>query len=71
MTYSQFAEELNCAHCGSVNRSEQWPSNGDEVPFYYQKEPGNYNIKLICPNCKKTWYVVWDENPGPIGEQGF
>lgn len=35
-------------------------------PFLLQEEPGNYTLKVTCPNYKKDWYVVWDNNPGPI-----
>jgi len=63
---SMFAGELRCIHCGNINKAKEWPLHGDMVPFYYQKEPGNYTLKLTCPHCKKEWYIVWDDNPGPI-----
>ena len=66
MHISQFASTLRCEHCGKSNKTNQWPTNGDSVPFYYQDEPGDYNLPVICPHCGKEWYVVWDKNPGAI-----
>ena len=63
---SQFAGDLKCQHCGKSQGAKEWPLSGDSVPFYYQKEPGNYSLKLTCPHCGKIWYVVWDNNPGTI-----
>lgn len=63
---SQFAGALKCQHCGKSQEAKEWPLSGDSVPFYYQKDPGKYSLKLICPHCDKTWYVVWDNNPGSI-----
>jgi len=40
--------------------------NGDATPFYFQDEPGRYTLKVSCPHCGKDWYVVWDDDPGPI-----
>jgi hypothetical protein len=45
---------------------KEWPVNGDHVPFYVQKEPGNYTLKVTCPHCVRVWYVVWDDYPRPI-----
>ena len=66
MHFSEFAGKLSCKHCGKAHGTNQWPVNGDMVPFYYQAEPGRYSLKVACPHCKKDWYVVWDANPGPI-----
>lgn len=66
MHMSQFAGELRCQHCYKTHATQDWPQRGDSVPFYFQKEPGNYQVKVECPHCGKEWYVVWDENPGPI-----
>lgn len=63
---SEFADKLPCAHCGKINRVKEWPVDGDYVPFYCQKESGNHTVKTTCPHCGKDWYVVWDDNPGPI-----
>lgn len=63
---SQFAGALKCEHCGKLQTSKEWPIKGDYVPFYYQKEVGNYSLKLTCPHCGKIWYVVWDNDPGTI-----
>jgi len=66
MFMSEFAESLDCPHCGGQQDSGKWPQNGDYVPYYTQKEPGNYNIELECPHCRQKWFVVWDDNPGPV-----
>ncbi len=66
MHISQFADDLTCQHCWKSQKAKEWPINGDHVPFFYQKEPGNFNLELTCPHCGKVWYVVWDDNPGPI-----
>ena len=60
------AEELCCKHCYKEHGTDKWPINGDMVPFYYQLEPGNYSLEVTCPHCGKDWYVVWDNDPGPI-----
>jgi hypothetical protein len=66
MHISQFASKLRCEHCFKPNKSNQWPINGDAIPFYYQDKPGNYTLPVLCPHCGKEWYVVWDQNPGSI-----
>jgi hypothetical protein len=66
MHISQFANGLRCQHCGKAHATKQWPVNGDMTPFYYQKEKGRYTLTVNCPHCGKEWYVVWDDNPGPI-----
>lgn len=71
MHISQFAEELRCRHCGSVNKATEWPLKGDMVPFYFQDEPGNHTMTMTCSNCGKDWYIVWDDDPGPITPLGL
>jgi hypothetical protein len=66
MHFSQFATQLRCVHCGNTHRAYQWPLNGDRTALYFQKEEGNYNLPVTCPKCQKEWYVVWDQDPGPI-----
>ena len=63
---SQFAASLNCVHCSERQAAREWPANGDAVPFYFQKEPGKFTLKLVCPKCGKDWYVAWDQDPGQI-----
>lgn len=63
---SQFADSVRCVHCNEVSKTLDWPIRGDYVPFYYQKEKGNYNLTVTCPQCQKEWYIVWDQDPGPI-----
>jgi hypothetical protein len=63
---SQFAARLTCQHCSQPQAAREWPVNGDMVPFYHQKEPGKYSLKMTCPNCGKDWYVTWDQDPGQI-----
>ena len=71
MHISQFAGDLRCQHCGKSQKADRWPLHGDHVPFYYQDEPGNHTLELTCPHCNKEWYVVWDDDPGPITPLGF
>jgi hypothetical protein len=66
MHLSQFASELRCQHCGRMHGTRRWPEAGDYVPFYFQKERGNYSLDVACPHCAGTWYVVWDSDPGPM-----
>lgn len=66
MHMSQFADKLQCQHCRKTHGTKQWPTGGDMVPFYFQKEPGAYTLTVTCPHCNAAWYVVWDDNPGPI-----
>ncbi len=66
MHMSQFAADLRCQHCAAHHTTREWPLHGDMVPFYFQKEPGTYTLEVACPQCGKKWYVVWDDNPGPI-----
>ncbi|MBI1900756.1 MAG: hypothetical protein HYS13_06555 [Planctomycetia bacterium] len=62
-----FAVDLRCEHCGCSNPSRKWPARGDLVSFHCQKESGSHALEMNCPHCHRTWYVVWDENPGPVG----
>ncbi|MBM3957205.1 MAG: hypothetical protein FJ313_04050 [Gemmatimonadetes bacterium] len=66
MHVSQFAGELRCPHCGGRHGTRQWPTNGDLVPFYFQKEPGAHTLEVRCPHCGLSWHVVWDSPPGPV-----
>jgi transcription elongation factor Elf1 len=66
MHTSQYATKLRCQHCGKSHGTNEWPLNGDRAAIYYQTEPGRYNLKVNCPYCNQDWYVVWDDNPGPI-----
>jgi hypothetical protein len=66
MHHSRYAGKLVCSRCGQANRSEQWPARGDATPFYYQTEPGRYQVVVHCAHCAKDWYVVWDQDPGPV-----
>ena len=63
---SQFADKLQCIYCGKMCDSPIWPVSGDHFPFYYQKETGNYTLPIPCSHCGKEWFVVWDDNPGPM-----
>ena len=66
MHISSYAHKLTCQHCGEFHGTDTWPTHGDSVAFYYQKEPGNFSLKVRCPSCRKDWYVVWDSNPGQM-----
>ncbi|MDD5542337.1 MAG: hypothetical protein PHX83_04115 [Acidobacteriia bacterium] len=68
MHYSQFADQLRCQHCYKTHATRRWPVNGDQVPFYFQKETGRFPLTVQCPHCGKEWYVVWDQNPGVVME---
>ena len=46
---SEFADKLICQYCYKTHGTKSWPVNGDMVPFYHQKEPGNYNLKVTFP----------------------
>ena len=61
---SNYAGELRCSYCGKSCKSNIWPLGGDNVPFYFQKEKGKYSLPVDCSECGKTWFVVWDSNPG-------
>lgn len=71
MHIAEFANELRCQYCGKSHGTKVWPINGDYVGFYYQKEKGNYTLPVICPHCANEWYVVWDDDPGPIEPLSF
>jgi hypothetical protein len=71
MHISQFAKKLECQYCHKPNKATEWPIHGDMVAFYYQTKPGKYQIKVLCPECNKEWFVAWDENPGPIQKLDF
>jgi endogenous inhibitor of DNA gyrase (YacG/DUF329 family) len=71
MLLSQFAKKLECQHCYKPNKADVWPVNGDFIPFCYSTNPGEYQIKIVCPECRKEWYIVWDDNPGPIQKLGY
>lgn len=64
--FSEFASDLRCQYCGKQHGATAWPQNGDMVAFYFQKESGQHSLEVKCPHCGKDWYVVWDDNPGPI-----
>jgi len=71
MHYSEFANKLNCYNCGKTHGTKNWPIRGDLVPFYSEDTPGNFTLPVVCPHCGHKWYVVWDDNPGPIKPLGF
>jgi hypothetical protein len=68
---SHFANDLHCRHCGSSNSVSEWPLQGDGVAFYFQDEPGKFTQTVTCSNCGKDWYIVWDDDPGPITPLGI
>ena len=63
---SEFANDLDCPHCWEKNKAKEWPLGGDRVPFVYKQEKGDFSMAVKCPHCGKEWYVVWDDNPGPV-----
>lgn len=66
---STFAGALKCEICGVPHGVPEWPLHGDLTPFYCERERGRagYAVAVTCPKRNKTWYVVWDDFPGPIG----
>jgi len=66
MHTSRYANTLQCKHCGKTHGPTEWPLHGDQVAFYIQDEPGRYQVVVHCPHCNQDWYVVWDDNPGPV-----
>ena len=66
MHISQFASTIRCPCCSLLCATTQWPVNGDRVPFYAQRDTGKFQVPVDCGHCGKRWYVVWDEDPGPI-----
>lgn len=63
---SAFAGNLQCQYCASRHGTNFWPEHGDMVPFYFQKDPGKFSLKVSCPHCGRDWYVVWDQSPGEM-----
>lgn len=64
--WSRYANKLRCPYCNKIHSLNDWPINGDYNPIYLQTEPRNYALFVTCQNCEKEWYVVWDNNPGPL-----
>jgi hypothetical protein len=44
--------------------------NGDSIPFYIEEENEGFSIAVICLSCDSGFFVVWDEDPGPVMEFG-
>lgn len=40
------------------------------VPYYCQTAPSRYRVAVACTACRKRWYVVWDDYPGPGCDYG-
>ena len=57
---------IRCYYCNKNNIPDKWPEYGSLAAMYFQKEPENYYVEMYCPYCNKTWYIVWDDNPGII-----
>ena len=64
--YSEFASKLDCFKCGKTHGVQRWPQNGDLVGYYYEDKQGAYGIQTVCPHCKHEWWIVWDQDPGPL-----
>lgn len=67
---SQFINRISCPHCGKAAPPSSWPVNGDSIPFYIEDENQGFSIAVICPACDSGFFVVWDEDPGPVMEFG-
>ena len=71
MFASNFAGKLRCLHCGNPNKMSEWPVRGDSVPFVCSADEnripiGGSALRIQCAHCGQTWYVVWDQHPGPL-----
>lgn len=67
LVHSAYADKLHCPACGSSNSSSQWPTFGDLVPHSSQLKPATFSVTVKCPHCHVEWYIVWDNDPGPVG----
>ena len=55
----------SCVHCGHQNKGIAAPPNGPSVPYYHQgDDKGAYAVPVLCDNCGKEFFVVWDRDPG-------
>jgi len=66
---TKYITALRCPYCDKVAPPRRWPVQGDSIPFYCytveqaRKNPGKGEQVAICADCKKLWYVVWDQDP--------
>jgi endogenous inhibitor of DNA gyrase (YacG/DUF329 family) len=66
-----FADKVTCAYCNGRTPVSDWPRLGDFIPFCHRtkekaEEPGGsdaHSIRMRCPHCEKSFYVVWDSDP--------
>jgi tetratricopeptide (TPR) repeat protein len=53
-----------CFHCHVMNFGIPAPPRGGDVPYYHQAdENGVYAVPVVCDECSKEFYVVWDRDP--------
>lgn len=66
----EMRDQMHCVYCNKRFPAPYWPRHGNMVGFYAESaervkvEPGVYRLPLKCPFCNKTWYMVWDSDPG-------
>jgi tetratricopeptide (TPR) repeat protein len=54
----------SCAHCGHPNRGIAAPPGGPMVPYYSRSDDtGAYAVPVLCDECAKEFFVVWDTDP--------
>jgi tetratricopeptide (TPR) repeat protein len=54
-----------CVHCGHMNRGIAAPPSAPWVPYFHQTDDkGAYAIPVLCDQCGKEFFVVWDTVPG-------
>ena len=71
----EFRDDVYCQYCNIRQSAPYWPINGNMTSYFYKKseesddEEWVYKLPIYCPHCNKTWYVVWEEDPGdPLGK---
>jgi tetratricopeptide (TPR) repeat protein len=53
-----------CFHCGANNKGIPAPPSGPWVPYYHQGDAeGAYAVPVLCDQCGKEFFVVWDTVP--------
>ena len=53
-----------CVHCGHRNKGIAAPPRAPWVPYFHQTDDkGAYAIPVLCDQCGKDYFVVWDTDP--------
>ncbi|MFZ3150799.1 MAG: hypothetical protein WA116_03855 [Anaerolineaceae bacterium] len=59
-------EHPRCPFCGKINYAIVFPAKGMKLAWYVVPEsenPSGFRFKVVCVNCKKDFYIEWDESP--------